>query len=91
MQHTTIRNADLLTIPHIGGKLAVFVFIITLLAFVLESELTQVSASTSPETVRPFLTVPPPFVVCPNDSQLSATILPLVSSHFRSIKIFGSF
>jgi hypothetical protein len=75
MQHTTIRNADLLTIPHIGGKLAVFVFIMTLLAFVLESELTQVSAFTSPET---FLTVPP-FVVRPNDSQLSTTIFPIVS------------
>ena len=75
MQHTTIRNADLLAIPHIGGKLAVFVFIITLLAFVVESELTQVSASTSAET---FLTVSP-FVVCPNDSQLSTTSFPIVS------------
>ena len=55
--------------------MAVFVFIITLLAFVLESELTQVSASTSPEI---FFTLPS-FLVCPNDSQLSTTIFPIVS------------
>ena len=39
------RN-DSLTVPHVGGKLAVLVFVFTLLAFVVESQLTQVSTIT---------------------------------------------
>lgn len=37
------RNDDL-AVPHVRGKLAVVVFVFTLLAFVVESQLTQVSA-----------------------------------------------
>jgi hypothetical protein len=82
MQRTTIRNTDLLTITHIGGKLAVLVFILTLLAFVLESELTQVSTIYyvhSPCKIFLLRLYLLPFVVCSNDSQLSTTIFPIVS------------
>ena len=38
------RTLEALATPHVGGKLAVAIFILTLLGFVIETELTQVSA-----------------------------------------------
>ncbi|TFY80947.1 hypothetical protein EWM64_g3063 [Hericium alpestre] len=41
----TTRHAQQIHVPHVGGKSAVILFVFTLLAFVAESQLTQISIS----------------------------------------------
>ena len=69
------RNDTSLAAPHVRGKLAVVVFVFTLLAFVVESQLTQVSTQ-----VRLVVKCVPDMVlkVCSNESSITTSVLPLV-------------
>jgi hypothetical protein len=71
-----LQSERALSLPHLGGKSAVILFITTLIAFVVESQLTQVSLlfCLSISVSHPCV-----YKVCAKHSSLSASILPLVS------------
>lgn len=53
---------DIITLPRLGGKLAVVLFVFTLLAFVAESQLTQVSNSLLPLPNTSLILIPHQYV-----------------------------
>ena len=72
------RTSNSLSTQHVGGGLAVALFVFTLIAFVVESQLTQVSpARNCHHLVRYIYLIAS--IVCSDDARLSTAILYLVS------------
>jgi len=69
------RSERLLSSPHLGGKSAVILFVVSIIAFVVESQLTQVRAPFYSIGSASHLIV---YTVCAKHPSLSATILSLV-------------
>ena len=76
------RNAQL------GGQIAVLIFIVTLLAFVTETQFTQVLAilPPTPKYLRPSKL----YTVCPDIFGLSAALLPIVCIRHKDHNYFVS-
>ena len=72
---TPVSAVHMSTSPHLGGTSALLVFILVLVAYVVESQLTQVS---SIPTIGPNVSRSDFAAVCPSNTEISTAILPHV-------------